>query len=104
MAEDVSLQKRGLTGEYILALSRKKNEPKWLCDLRLEGLKYWNKLSMPKWAPDISELNLDEILMYVETGNEMVSSWDEVPEEIKNTFDQLGIPKAEQEHLAGVGA
>ena len=104
MVNNLSLGKKGLTRDYILALSKKKNEPKWLCDLRLEGLKYWNTLSMPRWAPDISELNLGEILMYVETGNEMVSSWDEVPEEIKNTFDRLGIPAAEQEHLAGVGA
>jgi len=98
------LNKKGLTSEYILALSKKKQEPEWLLELRLKGLEYWNKLMMPKWAPDISELALDDILMYVETGNEMVSSWDEVPKEIKETFDKLGIPEAEQEHLAGVGA
>ena len=98
------LNKKGLTREYILALSKKKQEPEWLLELRLKGLEYWNKLTMPKWAPDISELALDDILMYVETGNEMVSSWDEVPKEIKETFDKLGIPEAEQEHLAGVGA
>ena len=98
------LNKKGLTREYILALSKKKREPEWLLKLRLKGLEFWHQLSMPKWAPDISELALDDILMYVETGNEMVSSWDEVPTEIKETFDKLGIPEAEQEHLAGVGA
>ena len=98
------LNKKGLTRKYVLALSKKKREPEWLLELRLRGLEFWHQLSMPKWAPDISELALDDILMYVETGNEMASSWDEVPTEIKETFDKLGIPEAEQEHLAGVGA
>ena len=57
------LNKKGLTREYILALSKKKQEPEWLLELRLKGLEYWNKLTMPKWAPDISELALDDIQM-----------------------------------------
>ena len=95
---------KGLTKELILELSRLKREPKWVMDMRLSGLKYWNELEMPKWAPDISELELNKIETYVKPKMEMVSSWDEVPEEIKKTFDELGIPEAEKEKLAGVGA
>jgi len=95
---------KGLTKELILELANRKNEPKWVTDLRLKGLALWKKLEMPKWAPDISELKLDEIETYVKPKFEMVSSWDEVPEDIKKTFDELGIPEAEKEGLAGVGA
>lgn len=95
---------KGLTKELVLELARHKNEPKWVTDLRLKGMKLWNKMEMPKWAPDISELKLDEIETYVKPETEMVSSWDEVPDEIRKTFDELGIPEAEKEGLAGVGA
>ena len=95
---------KGLTKELILELAKRKDEPKWVTDLRLKGLSLWKKLEMPKWAPDISELKLDEIETYVKPETEMVSSWDEVPEEIRKTFDELGIPEAEKEGLAGVGA
>ena len=95
---------RGLTSDYIRELSARKKEPKWMLELRLSGLSYWEKLEMPAWAPDITELKLDDILMYVEPKKEMVGSWDEVPAEIRETFEQLGIPEAEREHLAGVGA
>lgn len=95
---------KGLTEKLVLELAKRKKEPKWVTDLRLSGVKYWNELEMPKWAPDISELKLDEIETYVKPEMEMVSSWDEVPEEIRKTFDELGIPEAEKEGLAGVGA
>ena len=95
---------KGLTKELVLELAKRKNEPKWVTDLRLKGIKLWNKMEMPKWAPDISELRLDEIETYVNPKTEMVSSWDEVPEGIRKTFDELGIPEAEKEGLAGVGA
>lgn len=100
----VMKKNRGLTTEYIRELSARKKEPKWMLELRLLGLSYWEKLKMSAWAPDITELNLDDILMYVEPKKEMVGSWDEVPVEIRETFEQLGIPEAEREHLAGVGA
>ncbi len=95
---------RGLTKELILELAKRKKEPKWVTDLRLKGLSLWKKMAMPKWAPDISELKLDEIETYVKPETEMVKSWDEVPEEIRKTFDELGIPEAEKWGLAGVGA
>ena len=95
---------KGLTKALILGLAERKKEPKWVTDLRLSGLSLWNELEMPKWAPDISGLKLDEIETYVKPEFEMVNSWDEVPEEIKRTFDELGIPEAEKAGLAGVGA
>ena len=95
---------RGLTKELIMELAERKQEPKWVTDLRLKGMKLWSKMEMPKWAPDISELKLDEIETYVKPETEMVSSWDEVPDDIRKTFDELGIPEAEKTSLAGVGA
>lgn len=100
---------KGLTKELVLSIAKRKKEPKWVTDLRLKGLKYWNELEMPKWAPKVfgegkEWLNLEKIEMYVRPKKEMVSSWDEVPEEIRETFDNLGIPEAEKEQLGGVGA
>ncbi|MHC1681716.1 MAG: Fe-S cluster assembly protein SufB [Clostridiaceae bacterium] len=94
----------GLTKEIILTISKEKNEPQWMTDFRLKSLEIYEKLELPKWGPDLSELDLSKIAMYVKPKSDMKSSWEEVPEEIKKTFDLLGIPKAERESLAGVGA
>ena len=95
---------KGLTKELVLELAKLKNEPKWVTELRLAGVKAWNELVMPKWAPDLSGLNLEQIETYVKPDFEMVKNWNEVPEEIRKTFDELGIPEAEKASLAGVGA
>lgn len=95
---------KGLTKELVLELAKLKNEPKWVTELRLAGVKAWNEFVMPKWAPDLSGLNLEQIETYVKPDFEMVKNWDEVPEEIRKTFDELGIPEAEKASLAGVGA
>ena len=95
---------RGLTEELVREISARKNEPKWMLDLRLKGVKYWYELEMPKWAPDISEVDLDNIEMYVNPQTETVDSWEKVPADIRETFDKLGIPEAEKDRLAGVGA
>lgn len=95
---------RGLTEKLVREISARKNEPSWVLKLRLRGLKAWGELEMPKWAPDISGLNLKEIETYVKPKSETVKSWNEVPKEIRETFDALGIPEAEKESLAGVGA
>ena len=95
---------KGLTKELVLEISRRKKEPKWVLEKRLLGLKYWDELKMPEWSPDISGLLLGEIETYVKPAHEMVSSWEEVPTEIREIFDKLGIPEAEKEGLAGVGA
>ena len=96
--------KKGLTEEIVREISKEKNEPDWMRDIRLEALKIYNKLELPTWGPDLSVLNMDDISTYVRPKSKLNNSWDDVPEEIKNTFEKLGIPEAERKSLAGVGA
>lgn len=104
--KDVSIFRsdRGLTEEIVREISKMKEEPEWMLDFRLKSLKHFYKRPMPMWGGDLSELNFDEITYYVKPSERSERSWDEVPEEIKNTFDKLGIPEAEQKYLAGVSA
>ncbi|MBR2179799.1 MAG: Fe-S cluster assembly protein SufB [Selenomonadaceae bacterium] len=94
----------GLTEEVVRDISKRKNDPDWMLEFRLKSLEVYNALHLPTWGPDISRLNMDEIVTYVKPDAKLVGSWDEVPEDIKNTFDRLGIPDAEKQSLAGVGA
>ena len=96
--------KEGLTEDIVLEISEKKNDPEWMRDFRLKSLEIYNKSEMPNWGPDISGLNVDNIVTYVKPNTEMSQTWEEVPEDIKNTFEKLGIPEAERKSLAGVGA
>lgn len=96
--------KEGLTEDIVLEISEKKNDPKWMRDFRLKSLEIYHKAEMPNWGPDISGLNVDNIVTYVKPNTEMSQTWEEVPEDIKNTFEKLGIPEAERKSLAGVGA
>ena len=96
--------KEGLTEDIVLEISEKKNDPEWMRDFRLKSLEIYNKSKMPNWGPDISGLNVDNIVTYVKPNTEMSQTWEEVPEDIKNTFEKLGIPEAERKSLAGVGA
>ena len=96
--------KKGLTPEIIEEISKQKNDPEWMRSFRLKALEVYNKLELPTWGPDLSELNMDEIATYVRPKAKLNSSWEDVPEDIKNTFDKLGIPEAEKSSLAGVGA
>ena len=100
---DYKIQK-GITKEIIEEISRQKNDPDWMREIRLKALETYNKLEMPTWGPDLSCLNMDEIATYVRPKGKMASSWDEVPEDIKDTFEELGIPQSEREAMAGVGA
>ena len=104
--KDVSIfrSKRGLTKEIVTEISKMKQEPQWMLDFRLKSLDLFYKMPMPQWGGDLSELNFDEITYYVKPSEKSEKSWDEVPEEIKSTFDKLGIPEAEQKYLAGVSA
>ncbi len=95
---------QGLTEEIIRDISRQKKDPAWMLDFRLKSLEVYNHTPMPTWGPDLSELNMDEIVTYVKPDAKMTGNWKEVPEEIKDTFDRLGIPEAEKTSLAGVGA
>ena len=96
--------KEGLTEGIVLEISEKKNDPEWMRDFRLKSLEIYHKAEMPNWGPDISGLNVDNIVTYVKPNTEMSQTWEEVPEDIKNTFEKLGIPEAERKSLAGVGA
>ena len=94
----------GLNEEVVRDISKRKNDPDWMLDFRLKSLDVYNSIGLPTWGPDISRLNMDEIVTYVKPDAKLVGSWDEVPEDIKDTFDRLGIPEAEKQSLAGVGA
>src|SRR3989344_1263017 len=98
------IAKPGLSREVVELISKSKNEPQWMLDKRLKGLELFQKTSLPTWGPDLSQLNFDQIVFYVDPNTKETNNWAEVPEEIKRTFDRLGIPEAEKNSLAGVGA
>ena len=100
----MSDQYRGLSRAIVEKISQRKNDPEWMRELRLAALDVYNRMPMPKFGPDLSELDLDNIESYVEASSAMVDDWNKVPQEIRQTFEQLGIPQAEQSGLAGVGA
>lgn len=94
----------GLDEKLVRFISAEKKEPAWMLEHRLKSLKIYNELPLPTWGPDLSHLDLSNITYYAKATDQAAESWDKVPSDIKNTFDKLGIPKAEQEVLAGVGA
>lgn len=94
----------GLTEDIIRSISLEKNEPEWMTEFRLKSLEIYNQLDVPTWGPDISDLDIDDIITYIKPDTDMKATWDEVPKDIKLTFDLLGIPEAEKASLAGVGA
>ena len=94
----------GLNEDVIRQISKEKNDPEWLLDFRLRALKTYNELQIPDWGPSIDELNVDNIITYIRANTGMKGDWSEVPQDIKDTFDRLGIPEAEKTSLAGVGA
>ena len=96
--------RRGLDAEVVTDMSRMKGEPDWMRDFRLRSLNIFLKKPMPTWGADLSGIDFDNIFYYIKPSEESVKSWDEVSAEVKNTFDKLGIPEAEQKFLAGVGA
>ncbi|EUJ42042.1 Fe-S cluster assembly protein SufB [Brochothrix campestris] len=104
--KDVSIfrTERGLTAEIVTEISNMKKEPQWMLDFRLRSLEQFYKMPMPIWGGDLSELKFEDITYYVKPSEGTVSDWDEVPAEIKATFDKLGIPEAEQKYLAGASA
>ena len=103
--EDVYKVAEGLTPEIVKQISKEKNDPEWMLELRLKSLEIYNNMEMKEWGPPIDGLHMDNIVTYIKPkDNKMSADWDEVPEEIKDTFERLGIPQAERESLAGVGA
>ena len=94
----------GLTPDIIRDISRRKHDPAWMTEFRLKALDTYNHIGLPTWGPDISELDMDKIVTYVQPDAKMTGNWKDVPEDIKDTFDRLGIPEAEKTSLGGVGA
>jgi Fe-S cluster assembly protein SufB len=105
-AEPVYRAQKGLSEAVVREISTHKEEPEWMLEFRLKALEVYNAKPMPTWGGDLAGLEevLDEIYFYVRPQDRMQHSWDDVPEEIKDTFEKLGIPEAERRVLAGVGA
>ncbi len=97
--------KKGLTKEIVNQISDEKNEPDWMRELRLDSLEKFYQIDNPIWGPDLSEVNIGDITTYISPDANLTEDWDEVPDDIRNTFMLLGIPEAEQKkNLSGVGA
>ncbi|MDD7408410.1 MAG: Fe-S cluster assembly protein SufB [Anaerovoracaceae bacterium] len=94
----------GLDAAIVDQISKEKNDPQWMHDLRMKSLDIYNKMGIPQWGPAIDGLNMDQIVTYIRPKTKMSAKWSEVPDDIKNTFEKLGIPEAERKSLAGVGA
>src|SRR5215216_6074878 len=100
-----SAARRGLNEDVVRDISAKKNEPEWMLDLRLKGLRLFGRKPMPAWGADLSEIDFENIKYFVRSTEKQAASWDELPDDIKNTYDRLGIPEAEKQRLiAGVAA
>src|SRR5690348_17316387 len=96
---------KGLTRELVEKISEFKNEPQWMLDFRLKAYEHFAARPMPTWgSPMLAEVDFDDIHYFVRASERSERSWDDVPEDVKNTFDRLGIPEAERKFLAGVGA
>lgn len=95
---------KGLSQELVIEISRQKNEPKWMLEYRLKALEIFYKKPMPTWGADLSTIDFDNIHFYIRPQDKPKTDWGDVPTEIKDTFDKLGIPQAERKFLAGTGA
>src|SRR5213596_2017541 len=97
--------RRGLSEEVVRDISAKKNEPEWMLDLRLKGLKLFGRKPLPDWGSDLSGIDFDHIKYFVRSTEKQAATWDDLPADIKSTYDKLGIPEAEKQRLiAGVAA
>ncbi len=97
--------KRGLSEAVVQDISDKKNEPQWMLDLRMKGLKLFHRKPMPTWGGELNTIDFDNIKYFVRSSEKQATSWEDLPEDIKNTYDRLGIPEAEKQRLvAGVAA
>ena len=100
-----SRARRGLNEEVVRDISARKNEPQWMLDLRLKGLRLFEKKPMPTWGSYLGDIDFDNIKYFVKSTEAQASSWEDLPEDIRNTYDRLGIPDAEKKRLvAGVAA
>ena len=95
---------RGLSHELVAAISEHKNEPEWMRKFRLKSLDYFLARPLPEWGGNLGEIDFDSIFYYIRPTEKQAKSWEDLPPDIKNTWDRLGIPEAEKNYLAGVGA
>ena len=93
---------KGLNEDVVRQISKIKGEPEWMTEFRVNAFHVFEKMPMPKWGPDLSEIDFQDFTYYKKATSDTEKSWDDVPEEIKNTFERLGIPEAERKYLAGV--
>ena len=96
--------RKGLDADIVSQISGMKNEPQWMREFRLQSLEIFRSRPMPEWGGDMSDLDFDNIFYYMKAASEQGKSWDDVPEDIRRTYDRLGIPEAEKKYLAGVKA
>ena len=102
--KDAYRMEEGLTPQIVDKLSKEKGDPVWMQQFRLQSLQIYNEMPIPDWGPSIEGLDMEHIATYVRPNTKMQGSWKDVPEDIKDTFERLGIPQAERKSLAGVGA
>ena len=100
----VHLSKKGLTKDTVREISQLKEEPEWMLDFRLRAYDVFMKKPMPQWGGDLNKIDFQNIYYYAKASEKTEKNWDDVPDDVKNTFDKLGIPEAEKKFLAGVGA
>ena len=97
--------KRGLNEAVVRDISARKSEPQWMLDMRLKGLKLFHRKPLPTWGAELGNIDFDNIKYFVRSTEKQATSWDDLPEDIKNTYDKLGIPEAEKQRLvSGVAA
>ena len=94
----------GLTADIVAKISEEKGDPQWMKEFRLKSLEMYHRLRVPDWGPGIEGLDIQNIATYVRPKTQMSGKWEDVPDDIKETFEKLGIPEAERKSLAGVGA
>ncbi|MGY5141081.1 MAG: Fe-S cluster assembly protein SufB [Candidatus Nitrosopumilus sp. Bin_571-38] len=100
----VHLSKKGLSKNTVIEISKMKDEPQWMLDFRLRSYEIFMKKPMPTWGGDLSRIDFQNIYYYARASEKVEKNWDDVPDNVKKTFDKLGIPEAEKKFLAGVGA
>ncbi|KAF6246637.1 Fe-S cluster assembly protein SufB [Nitrosopumilus sp. b3] len=100
----VHLSKKGLSKETVISISKMKNEPDWMLEFRLRSFEIFMKKPMPTWGGDLSVIDFQNIYYYAKASDKVEKNWEDVPDNVKKTFDKLGIPEAEKKFLAGVGA
>ena len=100
----VHLSKKGLSKETVIEISKMKKEPQWMLDFRLRSFEIFMNKPMPTWGGDLSTIDFQNIYYYAKASDKTEKNWDDVPDNVKNTFDKIGIPEAEKKFLAGVGA